>query len=209
MRNIKFKNILIHLKTVFTHKYYVFIYCKKCGIPIRGLLHDMSKLSPIEFINNIKYVEPGKSPITVAKERDGYSKAWMHHKSHNPHHHVYWMDRFDEGCYVTRMPYKYMVECLCDHLGANKAYNPKSKTPYTDEINWWKKERQTTVMHPDNIKFLDEVLYSLYLCETEYGNNIIKYILNKKKLKEIYNKNKNYDIQIKISSIPRFSLYEE
>ena len=70
--------LFIYLKTIFIHKYWVFRYCLKCGMPIRGLLHDMSKLGPSELIPNLKYIEPGKSPVNVAKEKDGYSKAWMH-----------------------------------------------------------------------------------------------------------------------------------
>lgn len=215
--------LFIHLKTVFRHKYWVFRYCWKCGMPIRGLLHDMSKLGPSELIPNLKYIEPGKSPINVAKEKDGYSRAWMHHKSHNPHHHVYWMDRFDEGCYVTRMPFKYTVECLCDYLGANRAYNPKSDRPYHSELEWWKKEREITVMHPDNIYFLDRILVWLDACEnkSDYLGKIDskalagmneKYILNKKTLRYFYRDilaDSKYPIQVKISNIPRRSLEED
>ena len=74
--------LFIHLKTVFTHKYWVFKYCCKCGMPIRGLLHDMSKLSPSELIPNLKYIVPGKSPINVAKEK---------------------MDILDLGCIINRI----------------------------------------------------------------------------------------------------------
>ena len=208
--------LFIHLKTIFTHKYWVFKYCCKCGIPIRGLLHDMSKFSPSELIPNLKYIEPGKSPINVAKEKDGYSKAWMHHKSHNPHHYEYWMDRFDNGCYVTRMPFECMVECLCDYLAANRAYNPKEKKPYHSELEWWKKERKIKTMHPDNIRFLDHVLMQLDACENKelylgkidsktLSNMKIKNVFKKKNLKQIYDENTSYSIQVKISDIPRFS----
>lgn len=42
----KFKG---HFKTVLTHKYYVFKNCVVAGMPLRGILHDLSKFSPIEF----------------------------------------------------------------------------------------------------------------------------------------------------------------
>ena len=214
--------LFIHLKTIFIHKYWVFKYCLKCGMPIRGLLHDMSKLGPSELIPNLKYIEPGKSPVNVAKEKDGYSKAWMHHKSHNPHHYEYWMDRFDNGCYVTRMPFKYMVECLCDYLGANRAYSPKSDKPYSSEFEWWAKQREISVMHPDNIKFLDIILRYLYVYEnkeeftsTVSNNEKIAKIISSMSEKTILDKNflygnyldiiekSNYPIQVKISDIPR------
>ena len=103
---ITLKKIWIHLKTILIHKHYVFYYARKCGIPWRGFIHDMSKFSPIEFWTNVRYAKPGISPIEVQKKEVGFSKAWLHHKGHNPHHYEYWMDRFDNGCYVTRMPYK-------------------------------------------------------------------------------------------------------
>ena len=57
---------------------------KDCGRPIRGLLHDMSKYSPIEFFESVKYYQQGKrSPIEAAKEDKGYSNAWFHHRGRN------------------------------------------------------------------------------------------------------------------------------
>ena len=42
-------NFFKHFKKVYTHKFWVFVYCLKAGIPLQGLFHDMSKFSPIEF----------------------------------------------------------------------------------------------------------------------------------------------------------------
>ena len=44
-----------HFKKIFVHKYWVFRYCCKAGIPVQGLLHDLSKFSPVEFFESVKF----------------------------------------------------------------------------------------------------------------------------------------------------------
>ena len=137
----------------------------------------MSKFSFTEFWTNVKYVIPGKSPIDVQKENIGFSMAWQHHKGHNPHHYEFWMDKFDDGCYVTRMPFKYAVEMLCDNLAAGRAYQGK-KFSYESEWNWWKKQRTIRNMHPDNRDFLNMAFYALYMAEIYPGDDIILKIVD-------------------------------
>ena len=48
------KNTFGHLKTVHKHRKYVRKYCFRCGLYKRGLLHDLSKYSPTEFLESIK-----------------------------------------------------------------------------------------------------------------------------------------------------------
>lgn len=65
-----------HLKTVLIHKYWVFIYCCKLGIPWQGITHDLSKFSWTEFSESVKYYQGGKkSPIPAVKAELGYSKT--------------------------------------------------------------------------------------------------------------------------------------
>ena len=65
---IKIKNIFKHLKLITKHKWIVFRLCCKAGIPWRGICHDLSKYSPTEFLEGIKYYQGNRSPITAAKE---------------------------------------------------------------------------------------------------------------------------------------------
>ena len=96
-----------HLKTVLIHKYWVFYYCCKLGIPWQGITHDLSKFSWTEFSESVKYYQGGtKSPIPVIKEKNGYSKAWQHHKGRNPHHYEYWTDNYDSGTTYIEIPEK-------------------------------------------------------------------------------------------------------
>ena len=63
-----------HLKTVLKHKKNVAHYCFICGLYKQGLLHDMSKFSPTEFWESVKYWQGTRSPIDACKEDKGYSR---------------------------------------------------------------------------------------------------------------------------------------
>lgn len=137
-----------YFKMVFTHKYWVFYYCCKLRMPWRGLLHDMSKLTPFEFMEGIKYYNGKVSPIIKAKEDKGWSKAWFHHRSRNKHHYEYWMDNFDDGGINILMPFPYALEMICDFLAAGKTYDGKDFT-YEKELAWWEnRKKKPLAMHP-------------------------------------------------------------
>ena len=82
-----------HFKTITEHKIRVMRHCFDIGLYGQGLLHDLSKYAPVEFLNGCKYYQHGKrSPNNAEREDKGYSMAWMHHKGRNRHHYEYWTD---------------------------------------------------------------------------------------------------------------------
>ena len=93
---------LKYLKIICIHKWYVFIECCKEGIIWQGIIHDLSKFSPQEFIPSAKYYNGDGND----KE---YQEAWLHHKGHNKHHWEYWVDwHSDTGDYiVSEIPLRY------------------------------------------------------------------------------------------------------
>ena len=161
-----FTKVIKHLKTILTHKYYVFLECKKYGLYWRGLTHDLSKFSPTEFINSIKYYREGTSPVNVSKEEIGYSLSWQHHKGRNTHHHVYWCENFDDGdITIIPMPFVDCIECVCDYYAAGKAYEGKDYT-YYDELMWFRNKitpngKLHMAMHPYTAEFIHSVIYDL------------------------------------------------
>lgn len=104
-------NIFKHFKKICIHKYWVFYYCCKAGIPLQGLVHDLSKFSTTEFWESVKYYQGTSSPIDACKKANGWSAAWMHHKGRNKHHYEYWQDNFDNGGNPIEMPMKYKKKC--------------------------------------------------------------------------------------------------
>ena len=170
-------NAAKHLKLILIHKWWVFYYCCKVGILFRGFVHDLSKFSPTEFIESVRYYDGTKSPIDVCKERNGYSKAWLHHKGRNTHHYEYWQDEFDKGTVHIRMPFKDTLEMFCDYLGAGRAYMKKDFS-YSKEYEWWTKKRElATSMDSETKKFME---IALWFCAN--ANHLPTYLW----LKELY-----------------------
>lgn len=177
---MKIKNIFGHLKTITKHKWVVFKLCVKVGIPIRGILHDLSKYSPTEFFESVKYYQGGKrSPIPIAREDKGYSDSWLHHKGRNKHHFEYWNDADAKEPPV--LPFKYSLEMICDKIAAGMVYQGKNwKKEFVVEY-WNTREKNKVLANPKMKAFLTEVL-------TEVSENGIDKTLYKKHIKEIYDR---------------------
>ena len=112
-----------HLHTVNKHRRLVRKLCFKCGLYWQGLTHDLSKYSPSEFINGVKFFTGNSSPHLGERKVYGYSKAWLHHKGHNKHHAEYWQDIRPNGkTEPIIMPMKYFAEMVCDRIAASKIY---------------------------------------------------------------------------------------
>lgn len=152
---MKIENIIGHFKTITKHKWIVFQLCCKAGIPWRGFMHDWSKYSPTEFGEGIHYYTGKKSPVQIAREQNGYSKAWLHHKGRNRHHAEYWFD-YDMPCQTILMPYQYAVEMVCDDLAAGIVYNRKNWTQDT-QLQYWNTKGKNKSIHPATAKFAEEV----------------------------------------------------
>lgn len=121
--NCFFTRFFGHLRTVNRHRRMVRKLCFKCGLYWRGLTHDLSKYSPVEFWNGVKYYTGDKSPHVNERKKIGYSKAWIHHHNHNKHHAEYWQDIGTDGrTRALRMPSLYFIEMICDRVAASMIY---------------------------------------------------------------------------------------
>ena len=171
------KNLFGHLSVVLRHKHRVFINCLKCGLVWRGLVHDLSKFTPTEFFESVKYFQGNRSPIGACRRATGMSNAWLHHKGRNKHHIEYWID---PECEIQPlMPYKYAVECICDKLAATKIYLGKEYSP--DKPLWhWEKYGKNLNANPLTLRFVTEV----FLDVRDNGEDAV---LSKKYMKKKYN----------------------
>lgn len=165
-------NAFKHFKKICVHKHWVFYYCCKAGIPFQGIVHDLSKFSPTEFFESVKYYQGTSSPIDACKKENGWSAAWLHHKGRNKHHYEYYVDNLDNGGTPLEMPMKYKKEMLCDFLGAGRAYYGKSFT-FQKEYEWWvNKKSKPLAMHPNDKMFVEHWLKEL--AETETNKQVFK-----------------------------------
>ena len=168
-----------HFKLITKHKWIVFKLSIKAGIPFRGLVHDLSKYSITEFWESAKYYQGNRSPIVFARKENVYSKAWLHHKGRNKHHEEYWYDWYAE-VKAPIIPYKYTIEMVCDQLAAGIVYNGDDwKQNYP--LKYWTEKKNKDLYHSQMVKFFED----LY---TEIAEHGIDKVINKKNLKEKYEK---------------------
>ena len=149
-----------HFKTITRHKLLVTKGCFQIGLYKQGLLHDLSKYSPVEFLAGVKYYQGYRSPINNEKEEKGYSLGWLHHKGRNKHHFEYWIDygpNPQEGLKGIKMPKRYLCEMFIDRISAGKNYKEKEFTP-EDPLLYFQRGKDAAMMHPDTMEMLEKLL---------------------------------------------------
>lgn len=156
-----FKRFFGHLKTVLSHKRWVFHYASRLGYVWRGLVHDNSKLSPEEFFEGVKYWNGKRSPIIVAKEQTGISYAWLHHRGRNKHHYEYWIDRLDQGGVPHKIPFQYVIEMVCDWLAACRTYEGRTEKIFEKEYKWWTSRAPHVKIHGETKRLITKMLWNL------------------------------------------------
>ena len=152
-----------HLKTINHHKWLVMKFCFHLGMYKQGILHDLSKYSPVEFLVGVKYYQGNRSPNNAEREDKGYTSAWLHHKGRNKHHLEYWLDYSIEHqgqIAGMKMPVKYVVEMFCDRVAASKNYNGET---YEDSmpIQYYYKGHAKELLHPESAALLEQLLAML------------------------------------------------
>ena len=175
---ITLKKIFKHIHLVNKHRFLVFKLSIKAGIPFQGLMHDLSKYSPTEFFESIKYYSGDKSPIINAKRDKGYSEAWLHHKGRNKHHWEYWYDPTLNNPGIV-MPLKYFKELVCDNLAAGMAYQGNKWTKEY-QLTYWNRIKEKSDMD-NNIKLLLDKIYN------DIAKHGINSVIKSKNLEKLYN----------------------
>ncbi len=171
-----------HFRTITHHRHLVMSNCFKCGLYKQGLLHDLSKYSPAEFLESVKYYQGYRSPYTYEKELFGYAPGWLHHKGRNKHHWEYWYDVLDGQLQPIEMPLPYFVEMVCDRVAACKNYE---KEQYTNRsaLEYFLTRKEKDFMHE---KTRDR-LYSVLRQIAEVGEEAV--FADLKKQVKAYKKN--------------------
>ena len=164
------------------HKWFVMQYCFQAGLYWRGLMHDMSKFRPDEFIPYARYfygVWADKKYIDFLKTlgenayvehtkesvKKDFDVAWLKHIHRNPHHHQYWLLTNDsDGIYPLEMPQKYGLEMLADWRGAGLAINGRDEV-----IEWYGKNKDKMQLHENTRKSIKRVLNYIALENKHYS----------------------------------------
>ncbi len=143
-----------HFCTITHHRHLVARGCFRVGLYRQGLLHDLSKYSPTEFLVGAKYYQGTRSPNNAEREDIGYSTAWLHHKGRNKHHYEYWIDYNTKGELPTEsvlipvpMPDRYIAEMIMDRIAASKVYRGAEYTD-RDSLDYLMQGFERAPMHP-------------------------------------------------------------
>jgi len=134
-----------YLQYVLKHKWYVMIECFKKGQVWRGVMHDMSKFRPSEFIPYARYFYGEYKSIQEfngdvrnrylsagcykEKVEEDFNLAWLKHIHRNKHHWQYWLLQEDDGgLKKLEMKGSYIDEMISDWNGAGMAINGVNNT---------------------------------------------------------------------------------
>lgn len=151
-----------HFKTITYHKYIVAKGCFGVGLYWQGLVHDLSKYSPAEFLVGAKYYQGDRSPNDMERTIYGYSSAWMHHKGRNKHHFEYWTDYHPETRMYgpVKMPLNYVKEMFCDRVAASKIYQGDKYTE-SHPLDYFMRGKARRIIHPETSDILESWLVML------------------------------------------------
>lgn len=156
-----------YLRYVLVHKWFVFLECVKLGIPFRGLIHDISKFYPSEFLPYAEYFYGDNKNEKARRDKTGYHHvpeeaednfnfAWLLHQKRNRHHWQWWIlirDNDDnKGEFkIFDMPLKYRKEMLADWRGAGRAQGFGDNTK-----KWYIANGNKMRLHQNTQKWLEE-----------------------------------------------------
>jgi hypothetical protein len=168
-----FKRFFGHLRTINRHRRMVRKLCFKCSLYWQGLTHDLSKYSPVEFWNGVKYYTGTGSPHIGERQALGYSKAWIHHHNRNKHHAEYWWDISDGEGGPIKIPRKYYIEMICDRVAASMIYLGDD---YTDIAPY-----RYFIAHLEENQFHPDTKHDLAFDLLEIANHGFGYLANRLK----------------------------
>jgi hypothetical protein len=152
--NIHYK----YARYIWLHKKFVFIECCKLGIPLLGIIHDLSKFKPSEWLPYAHYFY---DKVSGENEDQDFNLAWLHHQHNNLHHYQRWVLLMDDGGIEPQpMPDRYRREMLADWRGAGKAIktvHPDWNVLPTDE--WYLENADKIILHPETRKWVEDQLF--------------------------------------------------
>ena len=168
------KRYWAYFKYVVRHKWYVLKACWKHGLIWRGLVHDLSKFRPSEFVPYAMHFYNMCGEIKPWRDSTGYYKptetgdpefdvAWMKHFRRNEHHWQAWLvpedgtrinpsDHETVRAIVHAMPVAVAKEMVCDWVGAGMAQGKP------DTVAWRIQNRGKLILHPDTRKLVENLV---------------------------------------------------
>jgi len=143
------------------HKWFVFLACCRLGIPFAGIVHDLSKFRPSEFVPYARFFygrpigDNGKPLSPSVFEQFTFDYAWLLHIHRNPHHYQFYILKEDSGeTKVLEMPERYIREMVADWRGAGRAIQGRK----SDARAWYLGGKDKKVLAPNTRRRVEQLL---------------------------------------------------
>ena len=121
-----------------------------------NMYHDRSKNDIEEYYAYDQYFYGGKRTKEI---KENFNIAWLHHIHNNPHHWQHWVlvnDDPEEGTVAIRIPYRYVVEMICDWWAFSW-----SKDNLYEIFDWYDKHKEYMILHEDTRELVEEILNNI------------------------------------------------
>lgn len=116
-------------------------------------IHDDSKYSKEEYDSYDAYFYGGKRTKEI---KDNFNYAWLHHIHNNPHHWQYWVlinDDPNNGTVALDIPYKYVVEMICDWW----SFSWSNDNLY-EIFDWYDKHKDYMILSKNTRELVEDIL---------------------------------------------------
>jgi hypothetical protein len=153
---------LKYLSYVLRHKWFVLVECWRVGLYWRGLVHDLSKFTWLEFTAYADFFYGAKDAAKKAKrDATGYYKptdtgdarfdfAWLQHQKRNDHHWQWWICPQDDGGFkLFEMSLPARIEMVCDWRGAGRAQGKVDVNGEPEIVLWYKTNKDKMLLAPE------------------------------------------------------------
>ena len=114
--------------------------------------HDESKYSIEEYDAYDAYFYGPMSKDV----KENFNYAWLHHIHENPHHWQYWVlinDDPEEGTIALDIPYKYVIEMICDWW----SFSWKTGNLY-EIFDWYDAHKNRIILSEHTRELIEEIL---------------------------------------------------
>lgn len=158
---------LKYLRYVLVHKWFVFLYCCRFGIPWRGIKHDLSKFRPSEWFGMVEYYYTDRRQtdwftLTAkygiweaapwgADVDDMYKIACKRHFNRNDHHWEHWASLDGKRPFSVGMPLAARKEMIADWLSFARTRN---SDPWAE----YEKRKANIILRPEDREWVEEQL---------------------------------------------------
>lgn len=114
--------------------------------------HDDSKYDYEEYEAYDEYFYG----IKTKEVKDAFNYAWLHHIHNNPHHWQYWVlinDDPKDGTIALDIPYKYVIEMICDWW----SFSWREGNLY-EIFDWYEDHKNHMILSDNTRELVEEIL---------------------------------------------------